>query len=79
MIAECGTLYEGIKLSDNVWKKKYNTIFLLRRLLYAAILILFFSYPIAEYSTLLVVTIIPVIVIYHDLIGDRICHYGSTI
>ncbi len=59
-VAQYGTLFEDFHVANTVWRKKYNSIFLLRRLLYAAILILTFNYPMIQYILLMAIFVIPV-------------------
>ncbi len=79
LVAECGTLYEGLQVSDNVWKKKYYIIFLLRRFLYVSILILLYRYPKVQYLALLLLIALPVIILMQHTIGSLICRLDPAL
>jgi hypothetical protein len=60
-VAKYGTLFESIQLKKAVWKRKFNTVFIIRRFLYALLIIILHAYPWVQYIALFIVAIIPVL------------------
>jgi hypothetical protein len=59
--AKYGTIVEGIAITGIYWDKAFYPLFLMRRLLYSAILTTMISYPTVQLVMCVFATIIPVL------------------